>query len=122
MTAQPTPKGAWRITFLLFLFMLVNFADKIVVGLAGVPIMTEMKLEPDLAAIGGIEARDQVQQRALAAAGFTRQRDAFAGGDVEAHPAQHADLLAGRAIGLGQVTNAQHNDIAFMRRSISAAA
>jgi MFS family permease len=47
MTAQPTPKGAWTITFLLFLFMLVNFADKIVVGLAGVPIMTEMKLEPE---------------------------------------------------------------------------
>src|SRR6195952_1039445 len=47
MAAQPTPKGAWRITFLLFLFMLVNFADKIVVGLAGVPIMTELKLEPE---------------------------------------------------------------------------
>src|SRR5579863_2123041 len=47
MAAQPTPTGAWRITFLLFLFMLVNFADKIVVGLAGVPIMTEMKLEPE---------------------------------------------------------------------------
>ena len=50
MIAQPTPpgavKGAWRITFLLFLFMLVNFADKIVVGLAGVPIMTELGLEP----------------------------------------------------------------------------
>ena len=47
MTAQPTPKGAWKITFLLFVFMLVNFADKIVVGLAGVPIMTELKLEPE---------------------------------------------------------------------------
>src|SRR6202165_5555536 len=47
MTPQPTPKGAWKITFLLFLFMLVNFADKIVVGLAGVPIMTELKLEPE---------------------------------------------------------------------------
>ena len=47
MIAQPTPKGAWKITFLLFLFMLVNFADKIVVGLAGVPIMTELKLEPE---------------------------------------------------------------------------
>src|SRR4029077_5737327 len=47
MIAQPTPKGAWKITFMLFLFMLVNFADKIVVGLAGVPIMTEMKLEPE---------------------------------------------------------------------------
>ena len=47
MTTQPTPKGAWKTTFLLFLFMLVNFADKIVVGLAGVPIMTELKLEPE---------------------------------------------------------------------------
>lgn len=46
MTTQPTPEGAWRITFLLFLFMLVNFADKIVVGLAGVPIMADLKLEP----------------------------------------------------------------------------
>ena len=47
MTAQATPKGAWKITFLLFLFMLVNFADKIVVGLAGAPIMDEMKLDPE---------------------------------------------------------------------------
>ena len=47
MTTQPTPQGAWRMTFLLFVFMLVNFADKIVVGLAGVPIMTELKLEPE---------------------------------------------------------------------------
>jgi MFS transporter, ACS family, D-galactonate transporter len=47
MTAEPTPKGAWRIAFLLFLFMLMNFADKIVVGLAGVPIMTDLKLEPE---------------------------------------------------------------------------
>jgi MFS transporter, ACS family, D-galactonate transporter len=46
MATQPTPNGAWKITFLLFLLMLVNFADKIVVGLAGVPIMTELKLEP----------------------------------------------------------------------------
>jgi MFS family permease len=47
MAMQPTPKGAWKMTFLLFLFMLVNFADKVVVGLAGVPIMTELKLEPE---------------------------------------------------------------------------
>ncbi len=47
MATQPTPKGAWKITSLLFLFMLVNFADKIVVGLAGVPIMTDLKLEPE---------------------------------------------------------------------------
>jgi MFS family permease len=47
MTAQPTPKGAWGITFLLFLFMVVNFADKIVVGLAGVPITKELHLQPE---------------------------------------------------------------------------
>jgi MFS family permease len=47
MTTQPTPKGAWKITFLLFVFMLVNFADKIVVGLAGDKIITELKLEPE---------------------------------------------------------------------------
>jgi MFS family permease len=47
MAAQPIPKGAWKITFLLFLFMVVNFADKIVVGLAGVPIMTELKLDAE---------------------------------------------------------------------------
>src|ERR1700759_5705365 len=47
MIVRPTPKGAWTITFLLFLLMLVNFADKIVVGLAGVPIMTDLKLEPE---------------------------------------------------------------------------
>lgn len=47
MTATPTPKGAWRVTFLLFLFMLVNFADKIIVGLAGVPIMKELQLTPE---------------------------------------------------------------------------
>jgi MFS family permease len=40
-------QGRRKITFLLFLFMLVNFADKIVVGLAGVPIATELKLEPE---------------------------------------------------------------------------
>lgn len=46
-TTKVTPKGAWTVTFLLFLFMLVNFADKIVVGLAGVPIMTDMKLSAE---------------------------------------------------------------------------
>lgn len=44
---EATPKGAWTVTFLLFLFMVVNFADKIVVGLAGVPIMTDLKLSPE---------------------------------------------------------------------------
>ena len=43
---EQTPKGAWGIVALLFLYMVVNFADKIVVGLAAVPIMTELKLTP----------------------------------------------------------------------------
>ena len=36
MVEQPSPKGAWTVTVLVFFFMLVNFADKIVVGPAGV--------------------------------------------------------------------------------------
>jgi MFS family permease len=47
MAVPPTPKDAWKMTSLLFLFMLTNFADKIVVGLAAVPIMTELKLDPE---------------------------------------------------------------------------
>ena len=43
-------------------------------------------VEGDLAAIGGIETRDQVQERALAAAGFSRQRHAFAGCDRKVDP------------------------------------
>jgi MFS family permease len=34
-------------TALLFLFMLINFADKVVVGLAAQPIMAELKLTPE---------------------------------------------------------------------------
>lgn len=45
-SARATPEGAWRVVALLFLYMVVNFADKIVVGLAGVPIMNDLKLEP----------------------------------------------------------------------------
>jgi MFS family permease len=40
-------KGAWGITALLFLFMLINFADKVIVGLAAKPIMEELKLTPE---------------------------------------------------------------------------
>ena len=48
MTAQePALKGAWGITALLFLFMVVNFANKIVVGLAAVPIMRELQVPPE---------------------------------------------------------------------------
>ena len=63
----------------------------------------------DLAAIGAIEARDQMQQCALAAAGFPGQRDTLARGDVEVHAAEHRDLFAGGAIGLGQVPDGQHD-------------
>jgi ACS family D-galactonate transporter-like MFS transporter len=40
-------KGAWGMTALLFLFMLINFADKVVVGLAAQPIIAELKLTPE---------------------------------------------------------------------------
>jgi MFS transporter, ACS family, D-galactonate transporter len=43
--ARP-PKAAWLIVALLFLFMLVNFADKAVIGIAAVPIMNELQLSP----------------------------------------------------------------------------
>jgi MFS transporter, ACS family, D-galactonate transporter len=39
-------RGGWLIVSLMFLFMLVNFADKAVVGLAAVPIMQELELTP----------------------------------------------------------------------------
>jgi len=41
-----TPKDAWLIVALLFLFMLVNFADKAVIGIAAVPMMQELRLSP----------------------------------------------------------------------------
>src|ERR1700704_7159818 len=40
-------KGAWGMTALIFLFMLINFPDKVVVGLAAQPIMAELKLSPE---------------------------------------------------------------------------
>jgi MFS family permease len=43
MTEQ---RRAWLIVGLLFLFMMLNFSDKAIVGLAGVPMMTEMGLTP----------------------------------------------------------------------------
>lgn len=46
MTEVRPEKGAWAIVTLLFLFMLINFADKVIIGLAGVPIMTELNLTP----------------------------------------------------------------------------
>jgi MFS transporter, ACS family, D-galactonate transporter len=41
-----TPKEAWLIVALLFLFMVVNFADKAVIGIAAVPMMQELRLSP----------------------------------------------------------------------------
>jgi MFS family permease len=50
---MPMPKGAWTVATMLFLYMLINFADKAVVGLAAVPIMKEMGLSPkDYGALG----------------------------------------------------------------------
>jgi ACS family D-galactonate transporter-like MFS transporter len=46
MRDRRTPKGSWLIVALLFLFMLINFADKAVIGLAAVPIMKELNLSP----------------------------------------------------------------------------
>jgi hypothetical protein len=41
----PSGSGrAWAITLLLALFMLINFLDKIVLGLVAVPIMDELQL------------------------------------------------------------------------------
>jgi ACS family D-galactonate transporter-like MFS transporter len=42
----PTPREAWLTVGLLFLFMVVNFADKAVIGIAAVPIMEELQLSP----------------------------------------------------------------------------
>src|SRR5262249_51202427 len=41
-----TTRNAWLIVALLFLFMLINFADKAVIGIAAVPIMQELQLSP----------------------------------------------------------------------------
>jgi ACS family D-galactonate transporter-like MFS transporter len=46
MSAQRPSKYAWVIVLLLFLFMLINFADKAVIGLAAVPIMKDLELTP----------------------------------------------------------------------------
>jgi ACS family D-galactonate transporter-like MFS transporter len=46
MTGVKPEKGARIIVILLFFFMLINFADKAIFGLAGVPIMTEVNLTP----------------------------------------------------------------------------
>jgi hypothetical protein len=37
---------AWAVVAMLFLFGVINFFDKLVLGLAAVPIMTELNLSP----------------------------------------------------------------------------
>ena len=39
-------RRGWTITFLLAVFMLINFLDKIVLGLVAIPMMDELKLTP----------------------------------------------------------------------------
>ncbi|MEJ8854013.1 MFS transporter [Variovorax robiniae] len=47
MTTQEfRPARAWSIAAMLTLFMVVNFADKIVLGLVAVPMMEDLKLTP----------------------------------------------------------------------------
>jgi MFS transporter, ACS family, D-galactonate transporter len=41
-----TPKEAWLIVALLFLFMAINFADKALIGIAAVPMMHDLRLSP----------------------------------------------------------------------------
>jgi MFS transporter, ACS family, D-galactonate transporter len=41
-----TPRQAWLIVALLFLFVAINFADKAVIGIAAVPMMQELRLSP----------------------------------------------------------------------------
>ncbi|MBV8766097.1 MAG: MFS transporter [Hyphomicrobiales bacterium] len=44
MEALMRDRKAWIVVGMMFFFMLINFADKAVIGLAAVPIMTELKL------------------------------------------------------------------------------
>src|SRR5580700_6801101 len=46
MDRTGTRREAWLIVALLFLFMVINFADKAVIGIAAVPIMQELQLTP----------------------------------------------------------------------------
>jgi len=47
MSGQASANQKWGITLLLFFFMMINFADKAIIGLAGVPIMADLQLTPE---------------------------------------------------------------------------
>lgn len=54
MSVRYQPAKAWSIAVLLALFMLVNFVDKIVIGLVAVPLMKELGLTPvQFGVVGG---------------------------------------------------------------------
>ncbi|MBI5132013.1 MAG: MFS transporter [Rhodopseudomonas palustris] len=54
MTTQPQGWTAWRIVALLAFLNLVNFLDKVVIGLVAVPMMDELKIAPaQFGIIGG---------------------------------------------------------------------
>lgn len=46
MSTSYQPAMAWRTALLLVVYMVINFADKIAVGLLAVPMMTELDLSP----------------------------------------------------------------------------
>ncbi|GAA4485709.1 MFS transporter [Rhodococcus olei] len=46
VAASPTRSRAWLVTLLLFAFLLLNFADKSVLGFAGVQIKTDLGITP----------------------------------------------------------------------------
>src|SRR5258706_12267917 len=73
---------AWIVVVLLFIFMVINFADKAVIGIAAVPMMQELQLGPRqfgvgrfqfLLAVRGFVGRDRLSCQpgadALGAAG-----------------------------------------------------
>src|SRR3954447_21629812 len=68
--------------------------------------------KPDLATVGGIKACNQVQQRALTAAGFTCQRHAFPHGDGKGYPTKDGDFLAGRTVALSKTGDAEDGAVA----------
>jgi MFS transporter, ACS family, D-galactonate transporter len=45
MRANDGNRG-WIVVVLLFMFMVINFADKAVIGIAAIPIMQELELGP----------------------------------------------------------------------------
>ncbi len=46
MQKPSVQQGGWIVVWLLFFFMLINFVDKAVIGLAAVPMMKEIGLSP----------------------------------------------------------------------------